>query len=96
MVETIDKNEHGTSCVLIYGTEFISSKLYGLELHKLREFFAKGDDYLSREVFVVMMFKLLECKPEESPYILNGVRDLFEKIISRKNKIFPELVENIC
>jgi hypothetical protein len=39
--------------------EFVTSKLYGLELHKLKEYFIKSDDYVSREVFIVVMFQLL-------------------------------------
>ena len=55
-IETVDKEEHGTYFVEMYTEEFVTSKLYGLELHKLKEFFVKGDDYISADVFIVMMF----------------------------------------
>lgn len=58
----------------IYNEEFIASKLYGLELHKLKEFFIKADDYINEKVFIVMTFKILSCQAEESPFVLNGVR----------------------
>lgn len=68
----------------IYNEEFIVNKLYGLELHKLKEFFMKAEDYINEKLFVVVTFKLLHCTPEEAPYILNGLRELFNTILQQK------------
>ncbi len=44
----------------------------------------QGEDYISKELFLLIMFKLLDPTPDEAPYFLNGIRELYDKIYSQK------------
>ncbi len=68
----------------MYNHDYVISKLYGFELHKLKEYFAKTKDFINKEVFCLALFKLLKCTIEEAPFVFNGIRELYEIIFSKK------------
>jgi hypothetical protein len=68
---------HGRYYVDVMDMEFVSSKLYGLELHKLKEFFARGHDLINMEVMMISMLILLKTAVDEAPFMLNAIREIF-------------------
>ena len=56
------------------------SKLYGLELHKIRDCFAKYGNKLIPNNFILLIMKLISFELDEVPFIINGLRELANSI----------------
>lgn len=64
----------------IFNSDFIMSKLYGLEIHKIKEYFTKFGNKIKVGGFILIIMKLIQFSLDEVVYLINGLRELGEEI----------------
>ena len=75
-LDTLNKKEHDKLLIEQFDSQFIMSKLYGLELHKIRDCFTKFGNKLILNNFILLIMKLISFELDEVPFIINGLREL--------------------
>ncbi|CAD8068695.1 unnamed protein product [Paramecium primaurelia] len=90
--QTIHKKAHEKLLVEMFNTDYILSKLYGLELHKIKEYFVKFGNRIKISGFVLLLLKLIQFQLDEVPYMINGLRELAEKIAQNGIITFEQFV----
>lgn len=79
-IESLFRKAHDRSLFEIFSGDFIISKLYGLELHRIKESFARFGNRIKVEGFVLIIMRLYPFQLDEVPYVINGLRELGEEL----------------